>query len=192
MMTKQEIIEALKHCKLEHDDLQCHGCPGEDGNYCKFMGFGDNVDIPVDLIDCAIGYLDVPDGEEEAWKLAQKIAAPVNSGGLSAEELYGIFGTVFTSDIFSDNSFSEAADKMRAYKDKVEREDINIGDEVVFGDKKQMAVVACVGQVGDKKWIRVIDSQGLSYSVIASDCKKTGRHFDEMEQLLKLIGGVDQ
>ena len=44
---------------------------------------------------------------------------------------------------------------------------------------------------GDDRLVRIIDSSGCNYNVVLRICKKTGRHFEAVKELLKLIGDND-
>ena len=78
-------------------------------------------------------------------------------------------------------SYQEAKEKYEAWKKQ--KDEIRVGDEVVYHGNKY--VVGYVGadevyHIVDRNWIRVV-VQG-DYQIF-----KTGRHFDEVEDLLKKI-----
>jgi hypothetical protein len=193
MIEKQEIIETLKHCANGDADNQCDGCPGECGFDCKFMMGNKSkfVEIPSVIIDgvieCLDGHCGTDDyqrGAADAWQLARKIVTPKSEGGLSAKDIDNIFGTYAFYEIF-DSSYEEARDKINAY------DEICVGDEVVFGSDKKGVVTFVSLYGGDNRLVRIIDSKGCNYNVDRRICKKTGRSFEEVNELLKLIGDND-
>ena len=126
-------------------------------------------------------------GLNEAWEYARKIACEVHHGGLFAGDLEEIFGTRFTTDIFRDNTASEAIAKI---KEKQKQDDeIKVGDEVYVLDKNRTYVVTRITDAG----IAVLIAQSGCYSEFNKcNLKKTGRHFPEIAEVLrKMQEGTD-
>ena len=114
------------------------------------------------------------DIEDEMWEFLDLL-----STGMSSEERLECFGVVFSHMIVSTMSYQEAKAKYEAWmKQKCE---ICVGDEVIYHRNKY--IVGYVGEdevyhLVDQCWLRVV-VQG-DYQLI-----KTGKHFNEMEELLK-------
>ena len=113
---------------------------------------------------------------EEAWDFMYELFFKEYS------ELNDIFGTQSRTEIMSSMTYAEA--KTIYDKWKKEKEEVRVGDEVVYHGNKY--VVGYVGadevyHIVDRNWIRVV-VQG-DYQIF-----KTGRHFPEVAELLKKIG----
>lgn len=75
----------------------------------------------------------------------------------------------------------------KAYKEKKEAE-IKVGDEVYFLDPNDKSVVTCVDK--ENRMAVILTIRGKCASIRFSDAHKTGRHFDEIPQLLGKLKGV--
>ena len=76
---------------------------------------------------------------------------------------------------------AELIDRIEAYKE--EQKKIKVGDEVKHKDTGRTFVVTKAGD-----WLDGFNERGEQFADKASSCwKKTGRHFDEVEQLLNAI-----
>lgn len=96
--------------------------------------------------------------------------------GLSDEELYEIFPNGYPYEI----TCSEAKAKYEAWKR--EKNEIQIGDEVKIKDLEDKGIVTSVLATRcDVLWF----DGTVSEDVLMSELYKTGRHFDEVEELLK-------
>lgn len=113
------------------------------------------------------------DGLNEAWEVARKI---VCSDGYNWSELEDIFERRSTSDILKTNTISEAIDAIEKHESKV----FKVGDEVVNAIGKKSVVVRVCGSV-----ITVVESNGIVCRWEKEDFKKTGRHFPQIEEVLK-------
>lgn len=116
------------------------------------------------------------DGLNEAWELARKIGGIDN--GYSCGELTDIFGTCSAEYIFDNLTVSETMDAIE------NSERIKVGDEVVnkYGWKRVVTNTHTNGEV------TLMDSNGNFYAEVNDlDLKKTGRHFSEIEDVLKQI-----
>jgi hypothetical protein len=114
------------------------------------------------------------DGQNEAWELARKIVSSPNNGGYTCPELKDIFGTGLAGNCFRDNTYQEAADKERKWK---ETANIRVGDVLVStGNLK-----ALVTYIGDN-YMCLLFSDGSCGQIVKDDIKefykKTGQQFD--------------
>ena len=100
-------------------------------------------------------------------------------------ELDDCFGTDSMCEIMSSIPYSEAKAKYEAWKaEKAKKDEIRIGDEVIYHGNKY--VVGYVGvdevyHIVSRNWMRVV-VQG-DYQIF-----KTGRHFPEVAELKKKMG----
>lgn len=120
------------------------------------------------------------DGLNEAWKLARLIVCTHEEGGKSAEWLEKIFGTERKDLVLKNFSASEAIDAMENY------EKIKVGDEVIdkYGWKRvvvntnqangEITIMNCYGQILE-----------CCKKEVERGFKKTGRHFPQIEEVLK-------
>lgn len=161
------------------------------------------IDIPDEHTDIKVFYTDAnmkiiqsmrcesytePDRkaiEDEVWEFAQKFTHE-SKAELNAHERVEIWGTASCDKIINDFTYSEAKAKYEAWKKR--KDEIRVGDEVIsaFGDK--MVVThhwhrndGTTGVTGFST-----DCSGLYYDEI--EVEKTGRHFSEVEELLKKLG----
>lgn len=114
------------------------------------------------------------EGQNEAWELARKIVSSPNNGGYTCPELKDIFGSALVGSCFRDNTYQEAADKERKWK---ETANIRVGDVLVStGNLK-----ALVTYIGDD-YMCLLFSDGSCGQVPKYDIKefykKTGQQFD--------------
>lgn len=118
-------------------------------------------------------------GAEKAWELAKKISIMPN------EAKKEVWGTDKYNTINLGYSYAEAAERYEVWqKKKTDDAEITVGDEVRCGN-----IHGIVLQVTEKS-ITVINTNG--YVAITDDKRewgKTGRHFSEVAELLKKIGG---
>ena len=118
--------------------------------------------------------------EDEVWEMARLISY---DGGLKLTDLYECYKCSSIQEVMKNHSYQEAKEKYEAWRKQ--KDEIRVGDEVVYHGNKY--VVGYVGadevyHIVDRNWIRVV-VQG-DYQIF-----KTGRHFDEVEELLKKMGG---
>lgn len=119
------------------------------------------------------------DGLNEAWEVARKIGS---NDGYSCGELSDIFGSCSAGYVFDYFTASEAIDAIE------DSERIKVGDEVVnkYGWKRIVTNTHINGEV------TLMDSNGDFYAYCRAevsdlDLKKTGRHFPQIEEVLKQI-----
>ena len=112
------------------------------------------------------------DGLNEAWEVARKIGS---NNGYSCGELSDIFGSCSAGYVFDYFTASEAIDAMENY------EKIKVGDEV-----KYLGSVGVVIEDYSEDQVILMWSNGTTaIGISKKDVTKTGRHFSEIEDLLK-------
>lgn len=111
------------------------------------------------------------DGLNEAWEAARKVVCDNN---YNYEELGNIFDTISIDAILSDYTASEVIDKIKNH------EEIKIGDEVIDSIGKKSVVLRVHGE-----YITVIEYDGVASRWKKESFKKTGRHFPQIEEVLK-------
>ena len=143
-----------------------------------------------DLID-ELKQVEYIRGLEDAWKLARKIEM------LTCGEVRDIFGekalTQFGDEepsvfaIINQFSYQESESMIKAYEEKKKaEEEIKIGDEVKDLATNNIGIVLSIGER-----ILYITKFDYVYSNTRGSLEKTGRHFDEVEQLLNKLRGED-
>ena len=104
-------------------------------------------------------------GQEEAWKLAQKLVL------YEVDKLEEIFETQYWTDVFL-LSYSEVAAKVAAWERK--KEEICVWDEVeLINGVKFFVTYSCEDIVNG-----VSGSGQFFEGILVQECKKTGRHID--------------
>lgn len=117
-------------------------------------------------------------GLNDAWEAARKIGYSLKTSIVTE-----IFGTPYSSQIFSDTSAAEAIAKIRQYEQEKEQK-IKVGDEVNAPCGK--AVVT--GMENDSA--RYVYSSGEYGFMEKSNLTRTGRHFPEIAAVLQKMKGV--
>lgn len=117
------------------------------------------------------------DGLEEAWELVRDIIALPNSENKSLEMVrYNAFADDALFDIIRNHSASEIIKKIKEY------EEIKIGDEVV--DKEEWGIKGVVTETTERL-ISIVEEKGNVSRWKKENFEKTGRHFSEIEEVLK-------
>lgn len=115
-------------------------------------------------------------GAEDAWKLMQEI----QFGDFTQKQLTNIFGDCITVAILKENTYAEAAAKLKAWK---ERNEIHVGDIVTYNQTPNIKGVVLRAE---KEMLNVL-WENLSYTRAGKDnFKKTDRHID-IEAVLEQI-----
>jgi hypothetical protein len=118
-------------------------------------------------------------GLADAWELAKKIGAEIDCGGLSNYEVFTMFGTHCTSEVFGKLTYEEALAKIEAYEKEKE---IKVGDEVRCGNVYGVVTYSKNG------YASVMWKDGsIGDECECKDLTKTGKHID-IESLLRQIG----
>lgn len=123
-------------------------------------------------------------GLKDAWGCARLIELDENEGGLDVKTIKEIFGMNYHQ-VFLEYSASEAIAKIREFREKHTKE-IKVGDEVyseTYGEK------GVVTKVWDNSDIIILSSNSSMIRTPKNKVKKTGKHYDEMEQLLEKMRG---
>lgn len=126
-------------------------------------------------------------GLADAWEAAKKVAYYwIWSGQTSeAEE---IFGTDDVIAIFKSYSASEAIEKIRQYEQ--EKEEIQVGDEVKSGDEKYIVLQKYLNNIDELMVVLFNRRDGEigtwhMYNANGAIFEKTGRHFQEIAEVLR-------
>lgn len=121
-------------------------------------------------------------GLNDAWKCARKFILSDSCGGLKFYEIEKIFGTGNFPLIIKDFSASECMAKIKEYEENKKADEIRVGDEVDHDGLKSVVVIVW------QNCICTISQVGTTPSYTdKSMLKKTGRHFDAIEELLKQL-----
>lgn len=112
--------------------------------------------------------------EDEIWNLAENIY------GMSIEDKMSCFGFSLTSAITSNLSCQEAKAKFEAW---LKKSKILVGDEIV--DKDGYKGIVTYVYNGGKMCDVLLNDGSVTEDADERDFSKTGRHFDEVEELLK-------
>ena len=124
-------------------------------------------------------------GLNEAWDAARKIAVDVIDGGYSLDELREIFDETLDRIIFKRNTASEAIAKIKAYEDEQDAE-IKVGDEV-----KHQGFRSVVVRIADDCIYTISECGTTPKYCKDDDLVKTGRHFDEIAEVLTELRGAE-
>lgn len=126
-------------------------------------------------------------GRNEAWEAAKKIISQ-NGASWGMKDLEAIFGLSYSTDIMLDLSASEAIEKIRVYEErkKQEEDEIKVGDEVVYYNDSEVKFIVTRIKNG---YIFGINDTGEFSNKNESCWVKTGRHFDEIAEVLKKLRG---
>ena len=122
------------------------------------------------------------EGREEAWDLARRIVT-CESDAYEGREIDSVFGSCPANDIFGMPA-GEALVKDKKYQE--EKKALHVGDEVEFGvraiDSKKYR-----GYITDfvpQNTVRVLTKELGTIRVEPKDCKKTGKHSEEIEKVM--------
>lgn len=123
---------------------------------------------------------DRKDIEDEVWKFAKKIGS---FNGLAKHDLDECFGhTTIQGVMTTYDTYQEAKEKYEAWRKQ--KDEICVGDEIDIDG--EITVVTMVNKHGE---ILSVDCGGMTYYYYVESqlkrAKKTGRHFFEVEDLLK-------
>lgn len=123
-------------------------------------------------------------GLNDAWEVARRIENTPANGGLTYEQTSEMFGKYLSAcGIFNQFGVHEVLEKLKAWDDK--QNVITVGDEVEDGAGIKSVVIA----VNEKQ----ASLLNLDYTHVQlmplDDLHKTGRHFDEVTDLLEKLKG---
>lgn len=116
-------------------------------------------------------------GAEDAWEFVRTVT------DMTEAQRIQCFGGA-TCDLDEYYTYQEAKAKYEAWKKK--EEEIRVGDEVIPLDTQHDIMVVTKLWTGEYRdeWADTIASDGKLFSFLKTSIKKTGRHFDEVEELL--------
>ena len=117
--------------------------------------------------------------EDEVWELANYM------GRMSLTERDLCFGFPLPQEVTMNLSYQEAKAKYEEWLKQ--KDEIKVGDEYCDADE-----VFVVTNVNNSDIVSVIFTDGSVDELFKKElreCKKTGRHFDEVEELLRKIKG---
>ena len=127
------------------------------------------------------------DGLNYAWELAKKIVLPTRTqhDAFIYGKLKKIFGIGDYERILSKFSIFEVITKIKAYEEnqKKAEAEIKVGDEVDDG----VGYAVIIGIRDDGTYDGIADTGGHVY--ITKVHKKTGRHFPEVEEIVRQMKG---
>lgn len=121
------------------------------------------------------------EGRNEAWEAVKKVT------DMNQNERLKVFGASTMTSILAFNTMTELFDKLAAYeaKKKAEEEEINVGDEIIISDQRR--VVTRVYDNGDMVTLNECGMPDVLYNRRSRVVEKTGRHFDQIEELLTVL-----
>lgn len=131
-------------------------------------------------------------GLDEAWEVAKKI---IHSNGLSLQKLMQIFGTAYFDKVLKENTASEAIAKIKEYEEKQKDTEQEQNTEIKVGDEVKDNKIGYIGIVitdkpSRKDEISVLFSEFEQVQLVRkSDLVKTGRHFDQIAEVLAKMRG---
>jgi preprotein translocase subunit YajC len=114
--------------------------------------------------------------ENEVWELADYMSR------MSLTERDLCFGFPLPQEVTMNLSYNEAKSKFETW---LERNEIHIGDEVVDKAGYKGVVTYIQSEVCDVLW----DDGNVTEDTDKKEFSKTGRHFDEVEELLEKMRG---
>lgn len=121
--------------------------------------------------------------EDEVWKMARLISY---DGGLKLTDLYECYKCSSIQEVMKNHSYQEAKEKYEAWLKKTD--EIRVGDEVIDKDVGKAIVINIDFELCSTLWL----DGSVSEDVPLKDLHKTGRHFDEVEELLKKMKEGDR
>lgn len=116
--------------------------------------------------------------ENEVWDFVNTVY------GLSDEELYEIF----CDGNYCEHSYQEAKAKYEAWKKQ--KDEVHVGDEVKCYDTN--GVVVGIDTASEDSGVNVVCRDGSTGYIGMADVTKTGRHFDEVDELLRKMRGEQE
>lgn len=118
----------------------------------------------------------IEQGRNEAWEAARKIHV------MFGKDIEKIFSKPGEHSVYSELSASEAIEKIKAWEEnKGQDDEINVGDEVYILDKTHCLVITDVCR---DRYV-AISANGKYGCGYIHELKKTGRHFNAIEEVLE-------
>lgn len=114
-------------------------------------------------------------GLADAWHVFERVATPCSSGGLTLNQKVSLFNSWAYEDIVKFSPI-EAVEKLKVFE-----QEITVGDEVIDNGKRK-GVVTWISEAGHFYMMFSDGSVG-----VATDVKKTGRHFGEVNKIVEAM-----
>jgi hypothetical protein len=122
------------------------------------------------------------EGLEKAWEAVKRIALSVKDNGLSMDECQELFGHNTLYAILNNNmSVYDVIEMLDKYD---ERNEIHVGDEIVFDDGEKAVVTKVYNEL---QRVTAVCSDGCARCRKIDDIKKTGNHFAEVSKMLETL-----
>ena len=165
---------------IELDDEPCMRENGYNFYTCKTVPWWSISDM---IINRLTPYTEpdrktIEDAQEEAWKMASKCLWDITNS--QSRVIFGMDCVYVPRDL----SYQEAKARYKAWKKQ--NDEIRVGDEVTFyiGPNDEMKAVA-LDQTGIEGEWSLFTENGCVEEHAEDFIRKTGRHFDDVEELLK-------
>lgn len=174
---------------IETTFRQCYQDGYNEGCDCGYSkGYKDGQDIEQSNAIATkeeIAKMEYERGLNDAWECARKLILNKACGGLELDEIKKIFRNYkYPDEVIRTFSASECMAKIKEYEGNQKADEIRVGDEVDHDGLKCVVV---------KVWqdcICTISQVGTTPSYTdKSVLKKTGRHFDAIEELINQMRG---
>lgn len=125
-------------------------------------------------------------GLNDAWMCVRKLMR-----GLNYDERNEIFGCTDQATLIGLYSASEVIAKIKAWEDKQTDDEIKVGDEVylIEGYPRIVTTVFMDSVLGEQ--VGTITSSGNYATYKIKDIHKTGRHFDQISEVLEQMRGEE-
>lgn len=133
------------------------------------------------------------EGLYDCWECFKRIVYATKDGGISVDNLCKMFGSSNPSYIVRNFSPSEVIQKFKDYEEQQKQTDaeIRVGDEVyAFEHCDLKRIVIYINDNGD-----VADTllpSGMIMSATLKDLTKTGKHYSQIEEVLKELRGDEE
>ena len=112
-------------------------------------------------------------GQNDAWKFVVKCLK------MDGSDFYKIFDSCDVL-CLTNLSYQEAKEKYESWKKS--KEEIRVGDEVIYNSRTRAVVLE---PETEERYGTILTSKFCTVAVSHDDLEKTGRHFEEVEKLLK-------
>ena len=120
--------------------------------------------------------------EDEVWEFARKI---ISTSENEMSEMWGC-ATNF-GEVMHNTTYSEA--KAKYEKWRKQRDEIHVGDEVIYNSRTRAVVLK---PENEERYGTIFTSEFSTIAVSHNELEKTGRHFDEVEELLEKMKEGDR
>lgn len=123
-------------------------------------------------------------GLEKAWETAKYIVS-LTGNDVKRREIIGDCAAWYA---FTHYTASEVIANIEAYEQKQKQGEIKVGDEVYLIDECHPRVVTCITKInGENPTAVQFTESGRWVADDVTELHKTGRHFDQIEEVLKAL-----